>query len=317
MILKLIPKYKETKWGGKELIKIFNVNKEKSNFTNIGEAWIASGYEGSESHIESHIDGFEIGLNELYKSNGSLFGHYKSINFPLLIKIIDANEDLSIQVHPNDWQAKWLSHFPNGKLESWYILKANKEHEIIIGTTVNSKKEFKLKVKANKIGEIIKTVTVNNGDVFNIEPGTVHAIKSGTLVYEIQQPSDITYRIYDYNRWDESDNKRELHIKKALKVIKVEENKRPIEKEIYDSKNLKLTQLVENKKFRLLKGIVDGESSYNFKRDNYFLVITVIKGSGKINDQDVKTFESLILTNDELNNSKFDGKMEILITNPI
>ena len=149
--------------------------------------------------------------------------------FPLLFKYLDAKTDLSIQVHPNDELAK-KRHNSFGKTEMWYIMQADKGSRIIVGFKNNSNaKEYVSHLENNTLLALLEEVKVKTGDVFFLETGTVHAIGAGLLVAEIQQTSDITYRLYDFDRVDSEGNKRELHVELALDAInynKVETQKK-------------------------------------------------------------------------------------------
>ena len=204
---------KERIWGGDNLNKRYNQNEQAK----IGEAWIFSGHRNGQSKvINGKYKGIE--LNELYLENKAIFGNSNYDRFPLLIKIIDAKDDLSVQVHPNDDYA--LKHHNDlGKNECWYILDAKADAKIVYGHKAKSASEFKNYIDNNKIDEILNYITVKNDEFYNIKSGTVHAIGSGIEILEVQQSSDTTYRLYDYNRVDSAGNKRELHIERALDVI--------------------------------------------------------------------------------------------------
>ncbi|WP_281324235.1 type I phosphomannose isomerase catalytic subunit [Flavobacterium sp. IMCC34518] len=232
---------KERIWGGEKLKTILN-KPITSNIT--GESWELSTVEGDVSVIANGeykgkalselINEFpnEILGTVVYKRFGS--------QFPLLFKYLDAREDLSIQVHPNDELAK-KRHNSFGKTEMWYIMQADDDARIIVGFKDNSNPEEYLKhLKDNTLVSILDDVKVKPGDVFFLETGTVHAIGAGLLVAEIQQTSDITYRLYDFDRKDANGNTRELHVDLALDAInykKVNTNKEYF-KEVNQSNNI-------------------------------------------------------------------------------
>jgi mannose-6-phosphate isomerase len=218
--LQFEPILKERIWGGEKLKTVLH----KSIVSKItGESWELSTVEGDVSCIAngelkgksltSLIDELpkEILGTEVYKRFGK--------QFPLLFKYLDAREDLSIQVHPNDELAN-KRHNSFGKTEMWYIMQADDEAKIIVGFKEKSNADDYVKnLKNNTLLSILDEVPVKSGDVFFLETGTVHAIGAGLVVAEIQQTSDITYRIYDFDRLDTSGNTRELHVDLALEAI--------------------------------------------------------------------------------------------------
>lgn len=221
--LQFRPILKERIWGGKKLQSELNKN-IVSDIT--GESWELSAVKGDVSLVSagSYQD---KSLQELLDSYGEeilgsrvfkVFGP----EFPLLFKFLDAREDLSIQVHPNDQLAK-ERHNSFGKTEMWYVMQADPGSRIIAGFRKNSNKEEFLKhVADNSIVDILGAVPAKAGDVYFLETGTVHAIGAGVLIAEIQQTSDITYRIYDFDRTDAQGNKRELHLDLSVDAINYE-----------------------------------------------------------------------------------------------
>lgn len=219
--LKFKPILKEKIWGGQNLKS--TLNKNIPDDKKIGESWEISGVENNISVVEN---GFlaENQLNELIEIYmGDLVGDkiydQFGINFPLLIKFIDANDVLSIQVHPDDELAQ-QRHKSNGKTEMWYIVDTQRNAELITGFNQEMNKENYLQhLKDNKISHILNHEIAKAGDVFFIPAGRVHAIGAGIVLAEIQQTSDITYRIFDWNRKDDHGNYRELHTEEALDAI--------------------------------------------------------------------------------------------------
>lgn len=216
--LKFAPVYQERLWGGTNLKKIFG---REFTSDHIGESWDVSCHSNGMSIVEN---GYLAGksLNQLmieYRDNlmGMKFAEGES--FPLLVKILDANDDLSIQVHPDDEYAQKVEG-EAGKTEAWYVVHAKKDAHIIYGLKGHITKEaFIEAVERNQVCSVIKKVPVKAGDMIYVPSGTVHALLEGVMVYEIQQNSDTTYRIYDYDRVTKEGKLRELHIDKALDVI--------------------------------------------------------------------------------------------------
>lgn len=219
--LKFQPILKEKVWGGNKLNTL--LNKESDENGKIGESWEISGVDNDISTVKNgFLKGKKLNwLLEEYKEK--LIGEriYKQFGntFPLLFKFIDAAEDLSVQVHPDDVLAN-ERHNSFGKSEMWYILQADENARLIVG--FNDKFNQKSYLKAlseNRITDILNSILVEKGDSFIINPGTVHAIGAGVLLAEIQQTSDITYRIYDWNRPGTDGQMRQLHTELALDAI--------------------------------------------------------------------------------------------------
>jgi mannose-6-phosphate isomerase len=239
--LQFNPILKERIWGGEKLRTILNKN-ITSKIT--GESWELSTVEGDVSVIangdlkgKSLLEIIEQNPEELLgKSVYERFGK----QFPLLFKYLDAREDLSIQVHPNDQLAK-ERHNSFGKTEMWYVMQADADARIIVGFKEDSNKEAYVENLNNKtLVSILDDVKAKPGDVFFLETGTVHAIGAGLVIAEIQQTSDITYRLYDFDRVDAQGNKRELHIDLALDAI----NYKKVDTQKNYTKNSNVSNLV-------------------------------------------------------------------------
>ncbi|WP_320019859.1 type I phosphomannose isomerase catalytic subunit [Labilibaculum manganireducens] len=219
--LKFTPILKDKIWGGSKLKTV--LNKDFSPLPNAGESWEISGVEGDISVVSN---GFLAGndleeLIEIYM--GDLVGDHVyenfGVEFPLLIKFIDANDVLSIQVHPDDELSK-ERHNAYGKTEMWYVIEADKGSELIVGFNQNiTKEQYLAKLKEGRLEEILNNAPVKEGSCFYIPAGRVHAIGKGILLAEIQQTSDVTYRMYDFNRTDDAGNPRELHTELAVDAI--------------------------------------------------------------------------------------------------
>lgn len=218
--LKFIPILKDKIWGGQKLKSVLN---KKSDLPNIGESWEISDVEGDTSIVSNgHLKG--TSLKDLLKTFGSdILGkqNYRIFRnkFPLLIKFIDAKEDLSIQLHPNDDLAA-ERHDSFGKTEMWYTLQADEDANLIVGFNQDMTPEKYLHHLKNKtLTKILNFDKVKTGDTYFIQVGRVHAIGAGVMVAEIQQTSDVTYRVYDWDRVDDDGNERELHNDLAIDAI--------------------------------------------------------------------------------------------------
>ncbi|WP_394010981.1 type I phosphomannose isomerase catalytic subunit [Anaerococcus cruorum] len=295
-------------WGGSRLKEEFGYDIDS---TNVGEYWAISGMDDASSVV---INGEFAGetLKDIYKNNKELFGKSEEESFPLLIKIIDATDDLSIQVHPDDEMGQKLEN-SRGKTECWYILNENPA-SIIYGLNANSKKEAVEKIENKAWDDVLKEVPANKGDFFFVPAGTVHAIKKGCLILEIQQASDVTYRLYDYDRPDKEGNLRELHIDKSIEAIKL--NEVSDEREIEETGNLKTTTLTSNEFFEVRKLEISGRT--NLVRTSDYLLESVVEGIGVLKvdgeEYNIKKGDFFILTN-EVSSYEFDGELIIIESN--
>lgn len=236
--------YKDKIWGG-EKIKSY-LGKDFSPLPNCGETWEISGVKSDVSVVENGEFAGQTLASLLEKHKDELVG--KSVysrfgnEFPLLVKFIDANDDLSIQVHPDDSLAK-KRHNSFGKTEMWYVIQADEGAKLIAGFNQSVDETIYLeKLNSGELNDILNEEEVNAGDVFFLPAGRVHTIGKGLLIAEIQQTSDITYRIYDFDRVDDKGNKRELHTQEALAAL--DYNVYPEYKSVYDKKTNEVIEVV-------------------------------------------------------------------------
>ena len=300
-ILFLKGEFVEKIWGGERLEKEFPYQFESEN---IGEYWAISAMEEFPSKI---LNGKYKGenLDFLYQNHKELFGNENKEKFPLLIKLIDANDDLSIQVHPDDEMAKKENSY--GKSECWYILNED-EASIIYGLKTKDKKDA-IKMIDNKNWEELLNVEKSiKGDFFKVPAGMVHAIKKGSLILEIQQASDITYRLYDYDRLDKNGNLRDLHLEKSKEAIKCLDTEKT-----HENLEEKSEILYDNRYFSVKKINIKDKDSFD-RKDSYLLE-SVINGEGEIiidNEKyPIKKGDFFILTN-YVKNYTFQGDLEIV-----
>ena len=283
-------------WGGNRLNEAVS---PELQIDKLGEIWSISGVQGNLSLVENGplkeknlLELIETYREKLLGENvWKKFGQ----DFPLLIKFIDAAEPLSVQVHPNDEQAKSL-HNSFGKTEMWYIMDADPDAELIIGFKENTTPEAYAKHLANEtLEEILGKVQVEKGDAVYIPSGRVHAIGAGIVLAEIQQTSDITYRIYDYNRIDKDGNKRELHTELALKAIDFN----PIEniKTDYAHSENQLNPLIQSPYFETK--IYSGQQELSVQNNTEMRIYICTEGKLKIQTQnggvELKKYESVLL----------------------
>jgi mannose-6-phosphate isomerase len=219
--LKFKPLFHEKPWGGQKLKTVLGL--DAGDMPNCGEAWVLSGVNENETVVANgFLEGNELNeLVEVYMDDlvgGKVYDKFKN-EFPILVKFIDATEYLSIQVHPDDALARKRG-LGNGKSEMWYIINADKDAELISGFSKKvTQKTYLDHLKGNSLKEILNVEKVHADDIFEMPAGRVHAIGPGILLAEIQQTSDITYRIFDWNRVDANGKSRELHISEALEAI--------------------------------------------------------------------------------------------------
>lgn len=221
-LLWMEPVMKQMIWGGNRLRTEFGYEIPGEN---TGECWAVSAHPAGDCKVRIRNNREQEGftepvylLSELWRDRRELFGGMEGEVFPLLTKIIDAAEDLSIQVHPDNEYAKKHENGALGKTECWYILDCDPGTTIVIGHHARTREELRELVEAGRFSELIREIPVHPGDFFQINPGCVHAIKGGTLLLETQQSSDITYRLYDYGRLQDG-KPRELHLEKSMDVI--------------------------------------------------------------------------------------------------
>ena len=224
----LKPTGKDYLWGGKRLNDEFAKN---IDMTPLAETWECSTNPDGLSFVASgEMEG--MSLDEVLARHPDYIGTHPTTNFsgrlPVMIKFLDANKALSVQVHPSDDYAYYNENGQLGKTEMWYVLDATKDAQIIYGLNRDiTEDELRKSIIDGTITKYLQKVPVSRNDVFFMEPGMIHAIGSGVLVAEIQQNSNLTYRIYDYDRTDKDGNKRMLHIDKALEVANLKCSIRP------------------------------------------------------------------------------------------
>ena len=261
-------------WGGTKLRDVFGYEIPSDQ---TGEYWAVSAHpNGVSTIINGPFAG--QGLDKVYAEQPQLFGHPTSPVFPLLTKILDASQWLSVQVHPDD--AYGLEHEGElGKTECWYVLAADEGAEIIYGHNAQSKEELRAQIEAGNWDQLLTKVPVKVGDFFYVPSGTMHAIGGGILILETQQSSDTTYRVYDFDRKDDRGNLRELHLDKSIDVLNLGKpaNSRPVTLQV-DA--LTSTLLVANDFFAVYKWQLAGKTE--MKRTADYLLVSVLEGEGCI-----------------------------------
>lgn len=284
-LIPLTPYFRETIWGGRTLAKHYNKNLPQNQ--NIGESWEVSAYKEMESIV---TDGNLTGktLLELVQENPTdLLGQYVidryGTEFPLLIKLLDAREDLSIQVHPDDTYARSQKLGTYGKMEAWYVLQSD-NGRVAYGLQDNiTKTTFETAIRENRVNDAIRFFNVKAGDVVYVPPGTVHALCQNVLVYEVQQSSDLTFRIYDYNRPGPDGNPRELHIDRSLDVITFDTpTPEPKHWTQFPNATDEYAQLVKSEHFNLERFAPQSPTKHTYPA---FATLTLINGQAELQSQ--------------------------------
>ena len=299
MIYKFEPLLKQTLWGGDKIIPFKHLDREAlaanpdrpSPTTQIGESWEISGVPGLETIV---ADGPQKGmkLNELVALlQGKLVGQENferfGTEFPLLIKFIDARQNLSIQVHPNDETARRQGK-QRGKTEMWYTLESDADAHLMVGLKKRiTPEEYAQMVANDTICEAIAEYKAQEGDVFYLPAGCIHAIGAGSFVAEIQQTSDVTWRIYDYKRKDKNGNYRELHTQQAAESINFEVL--PDYQTHYNLRKNEPTELVRCPHFTTAVYDLDEPMTLDYQELDSFVILIGLKGEGTIVTDDGQT----------------------------
>lgn len=304
-ILKLKPVFKNAIWGGK-LLKNFGY-KDAGNTA--GECWGISAHKNGDCVIENGQFAGKT-LSWCWDNHRELFGNMEGDVFPLLIKILGAEDDLSIQVHPDDEYAAVHENGALGKTECWYILDCKEDATIVIGHNAKDKEQLADMINEEKWNELIRVVPIKKGDFFQINPGCLHAIKGGTLLIETQQSSDVTYRVYDYDRL-QNGKPRELHIRQSIDCITAPHEDYKGERIVNNYTGMTSTMLVKCPFYTLEKWDVDGE--YNYRQDKPFVNASVIDGEGSVNGSKIIKGDHFIIPAN-MEECCFEGKMSIMVS---
>lgn len=292
------PVFQERIWGGRAL-ESFGYELPPGN---IGECWAVSAHPNGMCMVNT--DEGKISLKDLWENHKDFFGNPKEKDFPLLVKILDAKEDLSVQVHPNKFHEK-----EPPKNECWYVLDCRKDAYVIYGHRVKTREDLKQSAKNNTWQKILIKKPIKPGDIIYVPSGTIHAICKNTLIWEVQQSSDITYRLYDYNRTDSCGLPRELHLEKGLESAFVPHEDAPVEIIETKTEGGLITRYKFNAPFTLFKYSVTHSLKVEFPGD--YLIVGVIKGEGFINRQKIVKGQHFILPRG-FGDFKIEGSLELL-----
>ena len=309
----LAPLFQERIWGGTELESQYGYSIPSAQ---TGECWAISAHPNGPNTVrEGHYAGKTLG--ELWDEHPEIFGHFNSPRFPLLTKILDANDDLSIQVHPGDEYAQEFENGELGKTECWYILDCKEDATMIFGHRAQSKEEFMQLVNEGHWNDLLQRVKIKPGDFFYVPSGTLHALCEGTLVLETQQSSDTTYRVYDYNRLGQEGKLRELHLEKAVDVTTIPHTESHIEPISIQEKGGTITTFLEEDYFSVYKW--DIQSSLELVQTQHFTLGSVIEGYGMLLTEEgefpLQKGDHFILPN-SIKTFTLTGQLEVIASHP-
>ncbi len=298
------PVFKTMLWGGNKMRDEFGYDIPAEN---TGECWAVSAHPNGDCEC---INGENKGrtLSELWSEKPELFGCFPADRFPLLLKVIDAKDDLSIQVHPDDEYAKIHENGSLGKTECWYILDCKENASLVVGHNATSKEELCSMIDNGKFRELIREISIKKGDFVQINPGTVHAIKGGVMILETQQNSDITYRLYDYDRL-QNGKPRELHLEQSKAVITIPGDAVTI---IHTDEE-GTTDLISCDYYSVKK--INVSESASLTVNDTFRIVSCIEGSGKVDSTELKKGDHFIIPAG-YGDISFEGKMTLIASEP-
>lgn len=282
----LQPVLQERIWGGRKLADEFGYNIPSEQ---TGEAWVISAHPNGPSRIENGpLQGKT--LADAWNEHGELFNKKPESDeeYPLLVKILDAAADLSVQVHPDDQYAREVEGVPYGKTECWYVLSAEEGAELVIGHHAQTKEELNELIDSGNWEGLLRRMPVQAGDFVYVPSGTIHAIGKGIVILETQQSSDITYRVYDYDRKDAGGNTRELHLKQSKDVTTVPHQDAGSERTQTVTGGLTASVLVDAQYFTVYHYALKGEATIGLDHD--FVQVSVTEGQAELKIAD-NTYE--------------------------
>lgn len=275
----LKPVFKDRIWGGTQLREKFGYEIPSET---TGECWgISAHSNGPSTILNGPLKG--VTLDEAWQKHRGLFAGQEGDDFPLLVKILDAKTDLSVQVHPDDEYAQKVEHEAFGKTECWYIIDCEEGAELVYGHHAKSKDEFQSMVDDGQWDKLLRKMKIQPGDFVYVPNGTIHAIGTGTMILETQQSSDVTYRVYDYDRKDDQGNTRDLHIKQSIDVAMIPHEDaffQPVETKHGD---LTINKLIKESYFTVYHWALNGQAQE--LENPMYLLVSVLDGEGEIETQ--------------------------------
>jgi mannose-6-phosphate isomerase len=310
----LKPVFKDRIWGGTKLRDEFGYDIPSET---TGECWGISAHSNGPSEV---VNGPLKGktLDQVWDEHREYFADQAGENFPLLVKILDAKTDLSVQVHPNDDYARDVEGEAFGKTECWYVIDCEPGAELVYGHHAGSKLQFEEMVADNRWNDLLRKVEIKPGDFVYVPNGTIHAIGAGTMILETQQSSDITYRVYDYDRTDDAGNTRELHIEKSIEVAMIPHQDADFEPVLSANEDLRIKKLIKENYFTVYHWNLEG-SVASVENPSYLLV-SVLEGEGelKIGDQSSSTFKKgdHFIVPSTVKNFGMSGNAKFIVSHP-
>lgn len=274
----------------------------------VGQAWSFSCQKGASNICETAPYQGKT-LLELWQEHQELFGHPNE-QFPVIISLVGPEDDLSIQVHP-DVKAALKLGYQAGKNEAWYFIEAEPGAKIVYGHNAKDEADLTHYIKEEQWDKLIRHLEVHPDDFVYLPAGLLHALKNGSVVYEIQQATDVTFRFYDYHRKDANGNERELHLKEAIECLSYDqkEMENKLTTVMTSLENGEQTVFIDNDSFTVTKLELTGENHYY--HDNYQLA-TVVRGSGTVDGVPIKVGDNFLIP--QGNKIVFDGHMTIMMT---
>lgn len=314
----LAPNFQKKIWGGRKLETQFNYDIPAGD---IGEAWVISAHPHGPSTIENGpLKGKT--LDVAYKENPEYFGNPKDPVFPLLTKILDANDSLSVQVHPDNEYAR-IHEGELGKTECWYVLSAEPGSYLIYGHHAKTKEELQQMIEAGDWDKLLRKVPVKAGDFFYVPSGTIHALTKGIVVLESQQSSDTTYRLYDYDRVDAfTGEKRELHLQQSIDTTTVPSTDPTLNVKTTTQGDSKVTEYLQPpvSPFFYVDKLDVAESLKLVRGEHPYVLVSIIDGAGKLvvdgQSYDVKKGTNFIIPN-QVKEYELTGNMEAITSAPV
>lgn len=315
----LKPAFKDYLWGGDRLRSEYH---KETDLSPLAESWECSTHPDGTSL--ALIDQKEIPMTEVLKRHPEILGTHPRTRdtLPILIKLIDAKKDLSVQVHPDDDYARIQEHGSLGKSEFWYVLEADPGASLVYGFSQDvTEEQIRQGIADGTIRKYLQKVPVKRNDVFFVQAGTVHAIGKGIVIAEIQESSNLTYRLYDYNRRDRNGNLRELHIDKALDVLNLHSSAEPVQpmRLLNYQPGFASEFLTRCRYFQVERILLNTEAAVSYHTDSTsFEALMCIQGQGVLNGKELRIpFRKgdTIFVPADSGSLSLSGKAELLKTN--
>ncbi|QNO14658.1 mannose-6-phosphate isomerase, class I [Alkalicella caledoniensis] len=298
--------FHEKLWGGSKLSDYFGYQLQSHK---TGECWAVSAHPNGDCPILNNKYKGKT-LSWLWENEKVIFGDLPGKRFPLLTKLIDAKDDLSVQVHPDDNYAYKYEDGNLGKTECWYIVDCELGAELVLGHYAKDKEEMQEMIEKGLWDKLLRKVPIKPGDFFYIPAGTIHAIGKGTMILETQQSSDLTYRVYDYNRLEDG-KLRKLHISKTLDVANAPHEDYPLNKVVSHLEQGVLESLVQEQYFSVYRIKTSGKQK--ICNTGKFKIVSVLSGSGYLDVNKIEKGDHFIIPH-EYGDYVIEGDLELIIS---